>query len=117
MLHVFTSTLGYDGPDRLDVSRKGGDPFGVVFAPSLALLRSYQALKRAGRADRAAWAGYEAAYRIEMTASAVVYPARWEQLLAREVVTLCYCWSGGPCHRRVLADVLVARGAIYNGER
>ncbi len=118
MLHVFTAGLGYNGSDRLDVSRKGNHPFGVVFAPSWELLRSYQAKKRAGRADRAAWFAYEAAYRAEMARSATTHAAHWEQLLAREIVTLCcYCWSGGPCHRRVLASVLEARGAVYEGER
>lgn len=118
MLRVFTAHLGYDGPDRLDVSRQGSDPFGVVFAPSWELLRSYKDKKRAGRADRAAWARYEAAYRAEMATSAAVRAAHWERLLARDVVTLCcYCWSGNPCHRQVLAHVLAARGATYEGER
>jgi len=115
---VYTATLGYDGPDRLDVSRKGNHPRGVVFAPSPPLLRGYQVQKRRARATPDQWHAYVNAYLAEMTASRAVHPETWRWLLAQPEVTLCcYCRDGVPCHRRALAALLVALGATYEGER
>lgn len=56
-LRVFTARLGYRGADRLDVTRKGADPVGVIYAPSWAILRpALDALRLAGDLRRGAGA-------------------------------------------------------------
>ena len=72
----------------------------------------------------ATWARYAPQYRAEMRAG---YGARtkpgphraaWERLLAKPSATLCcYCVDPARCHRRLLAEMLVACGAVYEGER
>jgi len=120
-LAVFTSRLAYQGPDRLDVSRYGNHRDGVAFAPSLELLHGFKSFKHTHRlgtaAVRAAFAGYAERYRAEMALSRRTHAAAWDALLARErVVLCCYCFAPQLCHRGVLADLLVALGATYEGE-
>ena len=128
-LRVYTGRLphhgqpGYDGPDRLNVTRGSGTDLGLVFAPSAELLAEGQRRKRAAKRDEAklveAWEWYAPRYVEEMRSSYRAHRAAWQQLLARSVVTLaCYCGTSGRCHRRVLAGIILPKlGAIDCGER
>src|SRR4051794_33756940 len=100
MLKVYTAQLRYSGPDRLDVTRQGNDPFGVSFAPSKQILNYYR--------PRNDFAGYSVAYQDEMTRSYDVNHRSWKQLLAMDEVTLvCFCPGPVECHRYLLAAILV----------
>jgi len=129
-LHVATARISYSGPDRLDVTAKGRDPIGMVFAPSWALLgparhRLAVVAKARSRGDTAtadeledrAWWDYTAAYTAEMRRSYRLYPHVWSTLLSWErAVLVCYCTDPERCHRRLLAGILAKLGAVDEGE-
>lgn len=117
-LHVRTARVSYGGPDRLDVTRKSADDFGLAFAPSWALLAPVLRARHAnGDIDAIAWGSYVAAYTDEMRASYRMSRRAWDGLLAMErVVLVCYCTDAERCHRRVLAGILVKLGAVDEGE-
>lgn len=114
-LVVYTAHRSYAGRDRLDITIKQQDPEGRCFAPEETAFRAYSALKQAGLLTLEDWDAYELKYRAHMDTVAAEH---WERLHARRLVTLvCFCEGARFCHRRVLAEILVARGAVYRGER
>ena len=146
-LLVHTARVSYDGPDRIDVTRGSATASGLPFSPSWTILRPAKELLHLadqlatiandapllpGMAamDRAipakvseaiagnTWALYAAAYLGEMRESYRPERRAWDELLARESVTLvCYCVDPARCHRTLLAEILVKLGATYLGER
>lgn len=134
-LQVYTARITYGGADALDITRKTADRDpsapGRWWAPSWSIVREAKAgsahatrlreLRNPAQADRIAaqsWARYEERYRQEMLASYRLNRAAWDELLARESVTLCcFCPSPGTCHRRLLAGYLGQLGAMVHGER
>jgi len=85
-LRVATAPFRYSGPDRLDITRKGGSPF----APSWPLLTEAKAMMRTD--PRAAWDFYAPRYVDEMRRSWREHRGEWLALLDRErVVLVCYC--------------------------
>lgn len=54
-LHIRTARVSYAGPDRLDVTRKSADDFGLAFAPSWKLLGPVLQARAAGELDDDAW--------------------------------------------------------------
>ena len=118
-LQVRTARISYAGPDRLDITRKSADDFGLAFAPSWKLLGPALQARAAGAGelDEDAWRAYVNAYTDEMRASYRANPNPWGALLALErVVLVCYCTDHERCHRRVLAGILVKLGAVDEGE-
>lgn len=114
-LVVHTAHRSYRGKDRLDITLTAQDPAGRFFAPEVAAFREYRALVLTGQLTLDAWDTYETKYRAHMDTVAAVH---WERLHARRLVTLvCFCQGARFCHRRVLAEILVAKGALYRGER
>ena len=117
MLQVYTARLTYQGSDRLDISKKGKDPTGSIFAPSAPLVEKVQKAYRSGGAFDS-WRTYDREYQIEMGGSYLTNKAQWEDLLGHSSVTLvCYCPDPDKCHRSVLARILVGYGAQDMGER
>ena len=130
-LRVFTARVSYGGADRLDVTRSSATAEGLPFAPSDVILwpakrelKAADDVERSGDAAKAeamraaTWAWYAPRYREEMRASYARHRAAWERLLAKPSATLCcYCVDPARCHRRLLAEMLVACGAVYAGER
>ena len=110
---IYTARVSYRGPDRVDVTRKGGSPFG----PSWPLLQHFLAIRRSGKETGSVWADYRAAYLQEMRALYRVNPAPFLALAARDATLVCYCTDAERCHRTLLADILVKLGAEYGGER
>lgn len=83
-----------------------------VWVPALA---PSQALVSEGlaAADERAWRAFTRKYRAEMQAAE---PARWLDLLAAlshqtNLAVGCYCEEPSRCHRSVLRELLLARGA------
>jgi len=118
MLTLWTAPMGYAGADRLDITRKSGDP---VFAPSWNILGPALALRRAAETTAQVNAAYREAYLGEMRQSYARSRARWHALLSMPEATLvCYCARpshASHCHRLVLAWLLCQLGATYRGER
>lgn len=138
VLDVYSSRIAYGGPDRLDVTRAGGDALGLNFAPSWAILEpAIEARRKAGEAVQgslfgaegstvgrqdvgygAAWHAFREAYLAEMRASFRERREAWLELLGRpRVVLVCYCVDGARCHRHLLrSEILPRLGAVDRGE-
>lgn len=142
-LNVYAARIGTRDPDRLDITRKGNDPVGVVFAPSETILRAaldlrYLSRDLAGatewqcpddglraallaapsRITAAMWALYAPAYVAEMRQSYRRDRGPWDRLLSRQrVVLACYCTDAEHCHRRIFGAVILPKlGAVWCGE-
>lgn len=130
-MKVFTSRMGYQGDDWLDVTALGNKRriqkgevgghrgIGAAFAPSRTILMPALDLRRQNSLTDEKWRAYVDAYTAEMRESYVQQRAAWETLLSWSTVTaLCFCIDPDRCHRLVLArDILTRLGAKYEGER
>lgn len=116
MLEIYTSTIRYGGPDRLDVTVKSAGELGRAFAPAWDIVRGYQE-------GRISEEKYARRYRRMMLGSFKTNRAAWERVAAMDrVVLCCYCRPGAFCHRRLLAEYLaraaqaLGKEAAYRGE-
>lgn len=109
-LKVFTSQYRYSGPHRLDITVKGKDPVGKVFAPTWNMVTRYKADSNDEE--------YIKEFHKLILASFELYSDVWlEDLLKRKyVVLVCFCPAGAFCHRTLVADYLTQLGAEYIGE-
>ena len=109
-LKVYTAQYRYSGPHRLDITVKGNDPVGMVFAPNWPLVTAY---KKTG--DEQA---YKEGFHQLMIASLDSRTDIWmNDVLKREyIVLVCFCKAGSFCHRTLVANYLVQLGAEYIGE-
>lgn len=104
-LKVFTAQYRYGGPDRLDITVKGGTA--KAFCPSWDMVMGYKN-KTLSEAE------YTIKYIKLMEESKIKYPEIWNELLNKESVTLvCFCANNSFCHRYILRDILVKMGAEY----
>jgi uncharacterized protein YeaO (DUF488 family) len=106
---IWTARYGFRGPNRLDVTRKGGSPL----APSRGLLHAAKGWGL-GRAEKAGlgWAVYRERYLEEMAQSQIEHCSYWLEILRRRsIVLVCYCPDPEKCHRSLLAELLVSFGA------
>ena len=101
-MKIYTGTVRrFHGPSNLDITVKSGDK---VFAPTWDLVMGY-------KQGRISEAEYRKQYVELMRASYRKNKARWLEVLAMPVVTLCcYCRPGEFCHRTILAELLAAVG-------
>ena len=115
----YTAQYRYPGADRLDITVKGNDPIGNVFAPTWAMVSAWMAAKKKGPSELiAAEKLYRRQYLILMLDSVKVNHAIWLEVLNRPEVTLvCFCPANTFCHRYQLAEMFQAMGNIYEGER
>jgi uncharacterized protein YeaO (DUF488 family) len=113
--------------DFLDITVKGQDPIGKVFAPTWDMVKTYIAKKKIidkmadGQEKRTlqfkAELEYQDVYHKLMLYSYDTHTDIWNEILARSSVTLgCFCRPEDFCHRLLLANYLVHLGAIYKGE-
>lgn len=128
-LHVYTSRMGYTGPDWLDVSLQGNISrnetqhgghrgCGYIFAPPPSLVYPFVAKRRAGNETPEDHAKYRTAYLAHLreryrgaTRRAFDLVLSWPR-----VVLLCFCKPGEFCHRHLLAEVLVLTGQRHGVE-
>jgi len=113
---LHTARYSYAGPDRLDITRQGADPRGIVLAPSWDILKPALAARQAGVDS---WDRYRLDYTAEMRASYA--RTGWTELYAcAELTFVCFCQDPARCHRTIAADLFVraGRGRVqYLGER
>ena len=103
----------YKGDDRLDITVKGNDPIGKIFAPTWKMVNDYRSNYR--KVDIRS--KYIRDYHNLMLKSYKEHRGIWENILSRDRVTfVCYC-KPGFCHRFILKDYFVKLGAIYGGEK
>lgn len=113
---IWTARMGYRGPNRLEVTRRGGSPL----APSWGLLRDAKGMDGLVPIS---WRAYRERYLEEMTQSQIEHRSYWLEILRRRsIVLMCYCPDPERCHRSLLAELLVSFGresglrAQYCGE-
>lgn len=112
-MDIFTAQYRYDGPNRLDITVKGQDPVGKLFAPTWSMVMG---LKNGSMTEE----GYTQVYnRIldNVFAGASGY-SLWQDFSRQERVTfVCFCPTGAFCHRVLLAVYLQKAGwGVYRGE-
>lgn len=111
MLEIFTAQYHYNGDDRLDITVKGKDPLGKVFAPSWDMVMKL-------KGEIITQNEYEDLYHQKMLDSYKEHKAEWEKVLDMPRVTLvCFCKSKYFCHRVLLAKYLEKLGGKYVGEK
>jgi hypothetical protein len=110
MARIFTSTYNYDGPNRLDITVKGKDSIGVIFAPTWAMVNGI----KTGEIN---WEQYKDLYHRMMFRSYADNRETWEEVMSREAVVLvCFCADHTACHRSLLASIFAWLGHDYVGE-
>ena len=112
VLKIHTAQYRYSGPDRLDITIKGKDPVGKVFAPTWDMVLAYK--KGKFKKD-----SYVLLYKKLMKKSRKENPEIWKKVLKRKRVTfVCFCKAGAFCHRVLLAEIFEKAGkGKYLGER
>jgi hypothetical protein len=108
---VYTAQYRYDGPDRLDITVKGRDPIGGVFAPTWKMVMG---LKNGTLTKRE----YTDEYCDLMQESWKKNKHIWQKVWNMDEVTfVCFCSKDSFCHRYILANMFVAMRTTYGGER
>ncbi len=106
-MDIYTSRVGVDDKDALDITVKSGDK---VFAPTWDMVMGY----KNGKIDEDE---YRESYVSMMRDSYIENTYRWLELLDRNRVVLqCYCSIGSFCHRYILAELLEECGGNYIGK-
>ncbi len=108
-MQFWTAQYRYPGPHRLDITVKGDDPIGSVFAPTWKMVIAHKHSK-----DDAA---YIKEYQSMMQDSYRNHPLEWQRVLGHEyIVLVCFCAANSFCHRLLLAEYLQKCGTEYMGE-
>ncbi len=115
-MKLWTAQYRYPGPYRLDITVKGNDPLGKIFAPTWDLVMTHK--KESTMYNRAvADKNYIEVFHNLMIASLDSDTDLWNEVLALEnVVIVCFCPYKAFCHRTLVAKYLVRMGAEYVGE-
>ena len=109
MLKFWTAQYRYPGPNRLDITVKGNDPFGKLFAPTWDMLNAYKNNPNKTQAEQIYIRQYH-----QIILNNFYY---LEKLLSQnELVLICFCAYGKFCHRHLLTHYLIHLGAQYMGE-
>ena len=112
-MEAWTAQYRYPGPHRLDITVKGQDPVGRLFAPRWDMVTTYKDSKRTD-ADKLV---YIQQYHVLILDVIKKHPKEWEALLARKyLVLVCFCKAGEFCHRHLLLHYLREYGATCHGE-
>ncbi len=85
MVQIYTAQYKYSGNDRLDITVKGKDPIGKVFAPTWKMVMG-------SKEGKVSWPEYECMYKDLMRKSYQKHWDIWEQIMKRDEVTfVCLC--------------------------
>lgn len=110
-MKLYTAQYNYSGCDRLDITVKGKDPIGNIFAPSWKMVMG-------SKDGKLSWDEYSRLYINLMRQSYQQNKDIWNEILGRDEVTLvCFCKAGDSCHRYLLVEYFSKLGANYQGER
>lgn len=111
-LKFYTAQYRYSGPDRLDITVKGQDPIGKMFAPTWAMVMGL-------KDGKLSWLDYCMKYADMMVESFIANQQKWLDMVNQEdtITFVCFCANPKSCHRHLLAVILQQLGAVYMGER
>ena len=112
---LYTAQYRYAGPDRLDITVKGNDPIGKIFAPTWDMVKDLKAGKITEKRYRDMYRDILMnrwkTHGLEMTEA--INTAKYQDL-----TLVCFCPSGTFCHRYILMEFVVCNWRIlYGGER
>lgn len=112
---LYTAQYRYSGQDRLDITVKGNDPAGRVFAPTWDMVSRY---KKRMLTD-GEYADMYYALLVERYQTHGEEVLRLVEMVKDSDITLvCFCPSGSFCHRHLLVKFLQYNWATeYGGER
>ena len=108
-LTFWTAQYRYPGPNRLDITVKGNDPFGRLFAPTWQMLNTYKANPNTYQAEQIYIKDYH-----ELILKNIEHLKQLTML--KEVVLVCFCKYGNFCHRNLLTHYLINLDSTYMGE-
>lgn len=112
-MNVWTAQYKYPGPHRLDITVKGKDPIGQLFAPTWDMVMAHKNSAKTEADNKA----YIEKYHQIIINVIKNHPKEWKELLSRpNLVIVCFCPPGHFCHRHLLVHYLKHYGAIYHGE-
>ena len=108
-MKLYTATVNYLGPEKVDVTAKSATEDGKIFAPTWKLVHKF----KEGTID---WQKFEELYREEIEESWNKNRENWEIFLKREnAVICCYC-NNKMCHRYILVDILREKSGLIGVE-
>ncbi len=113
---LWTAQYAYPGPSRMDITHATKDRLGKFFAPTKKIVYKY---KYTNNDEKVAREIYKQEYsnlilsrQPKMTTLGI-----WEEIMTKPyIVLVCYCNPKSFCHRHLVKDMLVKRGAKYIGE-
>lgn len=116
-MDIWTAQYRYKGVGRLDVTVKGRDPLGRVFAPTWDLVMG---VKNGTLTEEE----YSQSYKGHINHIFSIKPRHVavQQIIDKHaeigtLVLVCFCRPYSFCHRYLLADILVGQGwGTYKGE-
>lgn len=112
---LYTGRYSYKGADRLDITIKGNDPIGRVFAPTWELVKTF-------KSNKIDWFDYTFSF-VDLLHTRLENPEYLkvvtEEILTKNELTLvCFCRTSERCHRSLVAIELQNLYDIeYMGER
>ncbi len=113
MSRIYTARYQYNGPGRIDTTRRANHPL----SPSWELVEDALSIRQ-GAAECFPASRFRERYLSELRVSYRARAEVWRALLADVTergagVIVCYCKHAPTCHRVTLADVLVAASARF----
>jgi len=112
-MDIYTAQYRYSGADRFDVTVKGQDPLGKIFAPTWDMVMG---VKNGTMSHEEYTRRYVAILSRSLTFNAV---ESLQSKFPASVTLVCFCPKGAFCHRVMLARVLETFKGFgpYKGER
>jgi len=109
-MYVFTSKIGrYKATGALDITVKGQDPVGKIFAPTWDMVMG---VKNGTMTQET----YIHQYLQILANIPLSYPDQLAKITtSSKIVLLCYCAQYNFCHRNLASAWLVDRGATFGG--
>ena len=109
-MYIFTSKIGrYRAGGALDITVKGQDPVGRIFAPTWDMVMGV-------KNGTISHDEYIKQYLPILAAVPHRYPDQLAKIMtSSKVLLLCYCKQYAFCHRDLVSTWLVEKGATYGG--
>jgi hypothetical protein len=114
-MNIYTATYRYGGSDRLDITVKGQDPLGKVFAPTWEMVMG----SKNGTLSNESYAtAFAIKFGQAFAAGNEAVIAQIKERYKDGLTLVCFCRAGDFCHRYIVAGALEYLGwGQYMGER
>jgi len=115
-MDIWTAQYRHKGRGRLDVTVKGKDPLGIIFAPTWDMVMG---VKNGTMSEAEYSQRYETQIRqlLSLKSHATIQHILEKYEFEGSLVLVCFCKAYSFCHRYILADILSKSGwGAYKGE-